>query len=207
MTNLLFGHQNKQATQFVVAVGSAFPLTPGDPKLQGVFEAELAGQAVGQQGGLGHQQSDQVVGQKIYPDLLDHHLRCLAAQHLHAQGGLDVAQVQFHVPAFSIELFQSAFGRLFRAQQRRHQDLAAGTQFPHRQGARRLLVLGLAHPVRLDLWLVRLNQVIALTQPLTAAKIRAAPPCAVVVCRCEPEARPGVRGGSILRLGLFASDG
>ena len=38
------------------------------------------------------------------------------------------------------------------------------------------MVLQLAHPARLDLWLAQLNQVVVLTQPLTAAKIRAAPP-------------------------------
>jgi hypothetical protein len=67
---------------------------PGEPDLHGVLEAELARDLVGQQGRLGHQEPDDVVGEQIHPEFFAGHLRSLAAQVLHAKRCLDVAQVQ-----------------------------------------------------------------------------------------------------------------
>jgi hypothetical protein len=46
----------------VVSIPAA--LLPGEPDLHAVLEAELAGDLVGKQGGLGHQQADQVVSEQ-----------------------------------------------------------------------------------------------------------------------------------------------
>ena len=80
--NLLLGDQDKQSRKFVIVVAAHFILPPRYPNLKGVLEAELAGQPARQYGRLGHNQSDQVVGQQGYPDLFLGHRRCLAAEHL-----------------------------------------------------------------------------------------------------------------------------
>lgn len=41
-----------------------------DPDLQGVLEAEPARHPVGQQGQLGYNEANEVIGQQINPDLL-----------------------------------------------------------------------------------------------------------------------------------------
>ena len=48
---------------------------------------------------LGHHLADQVVGQPVDPDLAADHLRRLAAKIVQPQAGLDVPQIEFHVPA------------------------------------------------------------------------------------------------------------
>ena len=47
------------------SVGKKLPLTPGDPNLQRMREAQLAWQHPGLQRRLGHQQPDQVVRQQV----------------------------------------------------------------------------------------------------------------------------------------------
>ena len=72
---------------------------PLRPHLHRVLEAQASWIDVGIAGGLRHEQSDHVVGQQVDPQLFLVHLRRLAAQDVHARGGLEVAQVQFDVPA------------------------------------------------------------------------------------------------------------
>lgn len=45
------------------------------------------------------QRANHVTGQQIHPQIFLDHLRSLAAQHLHAQGGLDIADIPLEVPA------------------------------------------------------------------------------------------------------------
>ena len=89
----------------------ATTLLPGNPDLYGVFQAELARDLIGQQRGLGHEQSDQVVGsQQVDPEFFDGHRWGFAAQPLHAERRLDVAQVQLQVPAAAIQRLDGGFG-------------------------------------------------------------------------------------------------
>lgn len=55
-------------------------MMPGEPDLQGMLEAELTWQPVGQEGRLGHHETNEVVGQQINPDLLLCHCWRFAAQ-------------------------------------------------------------------------------------------------------------------------------
>ena len=75
---------------------------------------------------MGHDQANQVVGEQVHPDLFLGHRRCPAADRLESQCGLDIAQVQFHLPTLAIQGLEGGFGRLLRSQQRRHQELAGG---------------------------------------------------------------------------------
>ena len=95
----LLGHQGEQGRHIGrrgkgVAVG-----LPQGPQLHRMLEAELARNLVGQQRRLRHQQPDHVVGQQVDPDLLLHHRRALARKLVHAERGLDVAQIEFDAPA------------------------------------------------------------------------------------------------------------
>jgi hypothetical protein len=64
-------------------------LVPADPDLHGEFGAELTRYLIGEQCGLRHQQSDQVVGEQVDPQRLARHLGATAAQGLYAEGSLD----------------------------------------------------------------------------------------------------------------------
>jgi adenylate cyclase len=72
---------------------------PLRPQLHRVLEAQATRVHAGVAGGLRHEQADHVVGQQMDPQLFLVHLRRLAAQHIHARGGLEVAQVELDVPA------------------------------------------------------------------------------------------------------------
>lgn len=85
-TDARLGNQPEDGQDADAIAGGAAALLPGQPDLHGVLEAQLPGELIGQQGGLGHQQADQVVGQQVDPQLLHHHRRGLAAQPRHAEG-------------------------------------------------------------------------------------------------------------------------
>jgi len=61
-------------------------------------------------GGLRHQQTDQVVGEQVDPQLFLDHGRRQAAQYLHAERGLDAAQVELDLPATLVQLTQLCLG-------------------------------------------------------------------------------------------------
>ena len=75
----------------LVVVDTVDVLSPCNPDLDGVLEAELARQSIGERRGLGHHQTNEIVGEQVDPDFLDRHRGCLAAQSGHSQSGLDVA--------------------------------------------------------------------------------------------------------------------
>ena len=81
---------------------------PFGPQLYGVLEAQLSRMNAGIHSGLRHQQTDQVVGEQMNPQLLLDHARCEAAQHFDAERGFDVAKVQFHIPALGVQLVKGA---------------------------------------------------------------------------------------------------
>ena len=91
---------------------------PLGPQLHGVLEAQTARVHAGIAGGLRHEQSDHVIGQQMDPQLLLVHLRRLAAQHIHAGGGLEVAQVQLKVPATRVQRAEIVFADLPVIEQR-----------------------------------------------------------------------------------------
>ena len=144
---------------------------PCDPHLHGVLEADLARQQVGAQCGLRHHQLNKIVSEQVDPYLLDRHGGRLATQAFHPQGRLDVAQVQFHVPSALVEGCYSSFVGLLRTQERCHERLVPGAQLSHRHALRRLVVVRLRHPARLDDGFVYHEQMVARTQPPPQTKI------------------------------------
>jgi len=98
--------------------------------------------------GLRHQATDQVVGDEKHFQFLVQQGRTLAAQHLHAHRGFDVAKPQFDLPAPRIELRDVPRGISPGIHQCRHQrdrfgpvTLAAQfeAQHPHLQLAGKFL--------------------------------------------------------------------
>ncbi len=82
--------------------------------------------------GLCHEQTNQVVGQQMYPHLFLVHLRRLITEHVHAQGRFDVAQVELHVPAQPVQPGQFGFSNPAVIEHRGDQDwLAIDFDFPH----------------------------------------------------------------------------
>ena len=61
-------------------------------------------------GGLAHQQSHQVVGQREHRRFLKDAFHRLAVQGIHAQGDLEVFEVGFDLPPIKVELRQRRFG-------------------------------------------------------------------------------------------------
>ena len=128
-------------------MGPPAALLPSHPDLHRVLEAELARDLVGQQRCLGHQQPNQVVGEQIDPQLFHGHLGCLAAQMLHTERRLDVAQVQFHVPTLAIQGLKYGLGSVLGAQKGGDHDLSTRLELPHLQRGRLggIRIVG-AHP-------------------------------------------------------------
>lgn len=170
VAHTLLCDQDEQRTEpaLVIRAGVAIP---GAPQLQGVFEAEFAWVARAERSCLDHHQPDEVVGQQIDPDFFLRHRRGLAAQYFHAEGGLDMTKVEFDVPALTVQGFQVRLGRLRRAQQRGHENLATSGEFPHGQGLWCLRVLFRRHPVQFENGFAQFDQMIACAKPLPAAKV------------------------------------
>ncbi len=64
-TDARFGDQHEECVDAGAIVYCATALLPGQPDLHRVLEAQLPRDLIGKQGGLGHQQADQVVGQQV----------------------------------------------------------------------------------------------------------------------------------------------
>jgi len=146
-TDPLLRHHGQQGRQVGRRGEDVAILLPQSPQLHGVLEAELAGDLVGQQRRLRHQQTDQVVGKQVDPDFFLDHRGTFAGELVHPEGGFDVPQVEFDAPAPPVEGVDRRLRILFGVQQRRHQDLAASGQLTHRQGGRHAGVVGRSHPV------------------------------------------------------------
>ena len=102
---------------------------PLGPKLHRVLEAQAARVHIGVAGGLRHEKSDHVVGQQMDPQLLLIHLGRLAAQHVHAGGGLEVAQVQLDAPAARVQRRQIVLAEPSMIHQRGDQNLVPDFDF------------------------------------------------------------------------------
>ena len=120
---------------------------------------------------LGHEPTNQVVGQQMNPHLFLIHLWSLTTEHVHAQGGLDVAQVEFHVPVLPVQLGQFGLSNLAVIEHRGNQDLAVDLDFPHSKLIREGLVMLLRHPLWAGLRLRSVHQVIVFAQSLAAMTI------------------------------------
>lgn len=75
------------------------------------------------------------------------------------------------LPALAIERLEHALGRLLGTEKRRDQELAADLQLTHPQRRWRLIVLRLAHPLRLLLRLAQDDEVITSTELLARGEI------------------------------------
>jgi hypothetical protein len=77
-------------------------------------------------GGLPHQGTNQVIGQRVHPDLFANDVGRLAPQPLHSHRRFDVPESQFDHPAISVQGRDLDGGESLRVQQRRgHRDRAA----------------------------------------------------------------------------------
>lgn len=112
------GNEHKQGGRVFTGSGEKLPPAPRHPDLQRMLEAQLSRQDASSQCRLGHQQPDQVVRQQIDPKLFLTHLRRFAAEHCHAQGRLDISQIQLHLPALAIQPLQLDLGGARRMTQR-----------------------------------------------------------------------------------------
>ena len=92
INHLALGDKREQPP--VVAHGRQSSRELIDTQMHGLFEAQLTRVDTGTAGGLLHEQADHVVGQQMDPQLFLVHLRRQVVQHLHAGGGLEVAQVE-----------------------------------------------------------------------------------------------------------------
>lgn len=102
MADLALGDQREQ--QLAILRGRKSSCDPLGPQLNRVLEAQATRVHAGIGGGLGHQEADHVVGQQMGLQLLFIHFWRLAAQDVHPCGGLEIAQVEFDVPAARVQL-------------------------------------------------------------------------------------------------------
>lgn len=69
------GDEEEQRVHGDGVVGVAAAAKPGEPQLYGVIEAQLAGDLIRMQRGLGNQESDQIMGEQAGPQLFLGHRR------------------------------------------------------------------------------------------------------------------------------------
>ena len=162
------GDQRKQAP--AILRGRQTPRDPLRPQLHGVLEAQVTRVDAGIARGLRHQQPDQVVRQQMDPQLLLVHLRRLAAQHVHARGGLEVAQVQFDIPAPRIQRREIVLADLAMFQQRGDQHLVGDLDLAYRQFIGEPRVLLGRHPLRARRRLGPAHEVVSRAQRLAARR-------------------------------------
>src|SRR5450830_689831 len=105
------------------------------------------------------------------PQLFLVHLRRLAAQHVHARGGLEVAQIELDVPATRIQRREIVLADFAMIKQCGDQYLVGDFDFTDREFVREVSVLLGRHP----LWAGRrfwpAHEVLACAQRLATAKV------------------------------------
>ena len=128
---------------------------------------------------LGHDRADEIVGQDVRPDLLADEFRRLAAQDVHLHRRLDRSQIEFVVPAGTIQSRQVFLGRFLGIEQGRDHDdglrpesrlLDSNASFANRQVLRKRVVrspIDRANRRRL----VPVDDVIVVAQAFSAAKV------------------------------------
>src|ERR1019366_8919600 len=86
--------QREQDGDIAGSVTAQSARDPFRPQLHGVLKTQLARMYVGVEGGLCHEQADQIVGEQVHPDFLFVHLRGVATEDVHAQSRFNVAKIQ-----------------------------------------------------------------------------------------------------------------
>ena len=116
-----------------LAIGVAEETGPLLKGVDGAFEGELVNRAVMLTGTLEHDTTNQVVGDGLHVDFLEHELGRLGPQDVESQGGLNVAEVQFDLPAAAVQLDDGLIGILFCIKQGGGQNHIFGpkTGFAH----------------------------------------------------------------------------
>lgn len=71
---------------------------------------------------LGHDRTNQVVGEDVRPYFFVHKLRCLASQYVHLHGRLDGTQIKLLIPARPKKKSQILLGRFPGIKQSCHDD-------------------------------------------------------------------------------------
>ncbi len=67
--------------------------------VQRAFETESVQRGVADTGCLAHNGADEVVGNEVHFQFFVDHRRGQATEHVHVQGGLNVIQIEFDIPA------------------------------------------------------------------------------------------------------------
>ncbi len=78
--------------------------------IEGAFEAEVFQHHIMEMGGLLHEGAHEVVGDQMDLEFLLDHSGTLAAQDVEAEGGFDLGEVEFDVPALGVEFAQGVGG-------------------------------------------------------------------------------------------------
>jgi hypothetical protein len=82
----------------------------------------------------------------MHRDLLAHHVRSLAAQHVHLHDRFNGPKIQFDLPALTIQRDQFALIDLVVIEQRADQSQIPDAHFAHEDGLRQAGVSGQIHP-------------------------------------------------------------
>lgn len=86
----------------------------GYHQIEHTFEAEVPDGLLALRRGPLHEAADEVEGDDAHPKGLVRHVRAFYLEALHAEGGFEVAQFQFDVPAPGVEVRQFDAAVLFR---------------------------------------------------------------------------------------------
>ena len=118
--NLIAGEAGEQ---FAAGAGAGGPgaqrsLGPGDNRVDPTFEAERGHGAVVGCGRFEEESADQIVRDRVHPQFTLDDLRRESAEDIEREGGFDLAEVQFNLPALSVQLGNRAIGKLLAIEQR-----------------------------------------------------------------------------------------
>ena len=84
------------------------------------FETDGSRMDVARDCRLGHDRTDQIVGQDVCPDFFPNEFRCLAAQDVHLKDIFQRPQIKFRIPSSAVKICQFVFGVLVCVKERRH---------------------------------------------------------------------------------------
>lgn len=93
-------------------VGIGEEVLPLPEGIDGALEADPFYGSVEADCGMLHETSDEVVSDGMHSDFLADHFRALASKHVHAEGGLDMAEEEFDLPSAQVECGELG-GRIF----------------------------------------------------------------------------------------------
>ncbi len=164
------GLGDQRAQTSVIGCGVQSSRGPRGAHLHRVLEADLPWMDAGMAGGLRHELTDHVVGQQVNPKLLLIHARCLATQYVHAQGCLEVSQIQLNVPAPREQRLQAVLAQRAGIAHRGDQNLMGDPGLAQRQLLGQVGVLLRTHPLRAPR-LGPAHQMIARAQRVAAPKV------------------------------------